>query len=76
MANYVEDFYFEDILYKPFAQLLENGADVNALDNHGQNAVMVAAQKDLNLALYLVKQGADITQKDRNGKSVIAHAVD
>lgn len=61
--------------FKPFAQLLELGAEINAVDNHGQNAVMLAAQHNLPLVIYLIKRGAGITARDRNGKSVMEHAV-
>lgn len=54
-----------------FAQwLLEQGADVNAVDDSGRSALFMAVnRKDDALVKDLVKRGADPDKKDKNGVS-------
>lgn len=48
----------------------EHGADVNARDHNGYNAVHhAAARGDDRLILYLVEQGADVTAVSREGQT-------
>ena len=62
----------------PFKQLLKQllglGANINARDNQGRTVVMTAVMyDDYFTAQFLVQQGADITHRDRDGKSMIGH---
>eukprot|EP01052_Picozoa_sp_SAG31_P007784 SAG31_NODE_377_length_16533_cov_99.867957_7_plen_113_part_00 len=51
--------------------LLESGSDVEARDNSGMTALMVAAStNDLEAAKTLLKYGADVDATDGDGKSV------
>ena len=46
---------------------LDEGADINARDNHGQTALLFAVQRnDLALALDLIQRGADINAEAMN----------
>ena len=48
----------------------ELGADVNARDHNGYNAVHhAAARGDSELILYLVEKGADVTAVSRRGQT-------
>ncbi|MDH3269924.1 MAG: ankyrin repeat domain-containing protein [Gemmatimonadota bacterium] len=50
----------------------ELGADVNARDHNGYNAVHHAASRgDNELILYLVEQGADVTAVSREGRTTV-----
>ena len=50
--------------------LIELGADVNARDHNGYNALHhAAARGDSELIDYLVKQGADVTAVSRRGQT-------
>ena len=55
---------------------IEKGGDVNAVDKHGQTALMHAAAQDNRLAVcWLVAKGADASLKSKKGKtaSSVAH---
>ncbi len=57
--------------------LLRNGADVNALNEHGQTALMLAAQHgEPECVRLLLNGGADRTLKDKQGKTAFDHAHD
>ena len=53
--------------------LLENGADVNLMDaTTGQTALMIAAvERNVDIVKLLLEYGADVTQVNREGKSVL-----
>ncbi len=62
---------------KLLAYLLDHGADINAANDYGFNALHTAAGRPGNhesLEL-LVKRGADINRANRNGQTAIAIAV-
>ncbi len=49
---------------------IEKGGDINAVDKHGQTALMHAAAQDNRLAVcWLVAKGADATIKSKKGKT-------
>ncbi len=49
---------------------IEKGGDVNAVDKHGQTALMHAAAQNNRLAVcWLVAKGADATKKSQKGKT-------
>ncbi len=55
---------------------IEKGGDVNAVDKHGQTALMHAAAQGNRLAVcWLVAKGADATIKSKKGKTAgsVAH---
>jgi ankyrin repeat protein len=56
-------------------RLLEQGADVNATDAQGRNALMLAAQRgDAALVRLLLDAGADAQRTDPAGLSAADHA--
>lgn len=55
--------------------LLRHGADVDALDEHGQTALMIAAQQgEFESVRLLLEAGADRALKDKRGKTALDHA--
>ena len=73
------DFYGETPLMKVASEryydaiplmdmLVQRGADVNATDKHGRNALMYV--NDQKTAEALIKMGANVFHKDQEGKSV------
>ena len=55
-------------------RLLEAGADVNAKDNDGQTALMLAStnnRRDLRVASELLKAGADVNAKGNDGQTAL-----
>lgn len=55
--------------------LLLHGADVDALDEHGQTALMIAAQHgEFECVRLLLEAGADRALKDKRGKTALDHA--
>ena len=57
------------------SKLCKEGADVNAKDEHGRNALMFAAAVG-NLAAikYFIKRGADVNEKDNDGWTAVMKA--
>ncbi|MBQ4491687.1 MAG: ankyrin repeat domain-containing protein [Deltaproteobacteria bacterium] len=57
-------------------QMLKNGANVNARDNDGNTALMVAARQNpsLEVTAILLQAGADITVRNTKGKTAINQA--
>jgi len=59
------------------AALIEAGADVNAVDSHGQTPLMAAAQAGNPEAVSaLIRAGADVRRKDQRGKTALVLAAD
>lgn len=57
--------------------LLRHGADVNALDECGHTALMIAAQQgELECVRLLLEAGADRARKDMDGKTALDYARD
>ena len=59
-------------------QMLDAGADVNARDEYGQTALMLAAEclivyNKKDIIELLIKRGADIAIKDPSGWMAIQH---
>ena len=56
-------------------QLLSKGADINATDNTGQTAVMIAAMTDqINLTKFLIERGADVNRSSNSGLTALHYA--
>ena len=50
--------------------LFENGIDVNATDDHGNNALHLSNERSLKQeALYLISQGIDFTKKNEKSET-------
>ena len=55
--------------------LIEKGADVNAVSNDGETALMYAAQNaKLDVVMLLLKKGANPKLKDKAGKTALEYA--
>ncbi len=55
--------------------LLSHGADVDALDEHGQTALMIAAQRgEFDCVLLLLEAGADRALRSKDGNTALDHA--
>ncbi|MCE9558039.1 MAG: ankyrin repeat domain-containing protein [Armatimonadetes bacterium] len=55
--------------------LLRHGADIDALDEDGQTALMIAAQHgEFESVRLLLEAGADRARKDKRGKTALDHA--
>ena len=56
--------------------LVENGAEVNAVDNDKRTALMYASSngEDNKIVHYLLSKGADINAKDINGENALMRA--
>jgi len=47
---------------------VENGADINKIDNHGWTPLYIACQKGhITVVKYLVENGANINEGNNNG---------
>jgi len=58
-------------------KLLSAGADIDAVDSHGQTALMMACQvKCIDSIRALLNLGADHTIKDETGRNVLSYAVE
>nr|WP_062110482.1 ankyrin repeat domain-containing protein [Bacillus niameyensis] len=56
-------------------KLLEDGADINATDHHGDTAVMAATQRNnVDTVKILIEQGADINIRNKNQDNVLLYA--
>ncbi len=56
---------------------LKHGADVNALDEYGNTALMTASLKGYEQAVrLLIEAGANVNIRDNNGRSALMQAVD
>ncbi|BAF13246.1 Os03g0758400, partial [Oryza sativa Japonica Group] len=57
--------------------LIEEGADVDAVDKTGQTPLMHAViSEDKAVALLLVRHGADVAIEDKEGYTVLGRASD
>jgi ankyrin repeat protein len=56
--------------------LIERGSDVNASNDNGETALILAAILNKNPAVLslLISSGADVKAKDRNGKTAADYA--
>ncbi|EWC47693.1 hypothetical protein DRE_02893 [Drechslerella stenobrocha 248] len=58
-------------------RLLEMGANINAVDDFGDSALLVAASfGDAQLTAFLLEKGADITHSNKKGHNALRCAVD
>ncbi|GIP34926.1 hypothetical protein J2TS4_41360 [Paenibacillus sp. J2TS4] len=56
-------------------KLLEDGADINAMDKHGRTAVLAATYNNkVDTVKALIQKGADINIRDNNLDNVLLHA--
>ncbi|ORX45422.1 hypothetical protein BCR36DRAFT_585736 [Piromyces finnis] len=55
--------------------IIEQGVDINAKDNIGNNALMIASKNGfLNLVEYLIANGAFINEKNNEGRTALMYA--
>ena len=55
--------------------LISNGAEVNAVDNNGLDALMIASLRGyLEIVKLLIEKGADINRVDKSGRNALRHA--
>ncbi len=55
--------------------LLQDGADIDATDEHGRTAVMAATyNNEVDTVKALIQKGADINIRDNNSDNVLLHA--
>lgn len=67
--------YSEQLNLKVIQLLVEAGSDVNALDEHSQSPLLVAAKKDqVEVIEYLRKNGADAALKNSFGEDALYFA--
>ncbi|MEH7013973.1 ankyrin repeat domain-containing protein [Neobacillus niacini] len=56
-------------------KLLQDGANINATDEHGRTAVMAATYNNkVDTVKILIQKGADINVRDNNLENVLLHA--
>lgn len=61
---------------KKVASLIEQGANVNATDQHGRPVLtLVLLDEKYEVAKLLIKQGADINATDEDGRTVLMSAL-
>jgi ankyrin repeat protein len=58
----------------PIRSLIKKGADVNATDESGRTALMLAACGHTITCEILIKKGADVDFKDRDGRTALMFA--
>lgn len=72
---YASPRYYNDSGSEVVKFLIGVGADVNAVGNEGETALILAARHhDESAIAYLLKAGADINAKDKLGQTVLMHA--
>ena len=58
--------------FKAVKFLLEEGADIEAIDNFGRTALMWATSwGHLKIAKFLIDKGADVNATDNDGRTVL-----
>ena len=68
---------YKDTPLKPIENLINAGTDVNAKNNNGRTALMLAAYYYKNpeaVIKALINAGADIFAKDNEGKTILDYA--
>lgn len=64
-------------LKKVVEKLIEKGANINHQDNRGVTPFMRALEwSQCDIALFLENKGADLTMKNKDGKTTLAYATD
>lgn len=64
---------------KEVARLIEAGANVNATDDYGETALMMAVSSEgagADMAKLLIAAGADVNARDKGGKTALIIAED
>ncbi|GFF57779.1 putative ankyrin repeat protein RF_0381 [Aspergillus lentulus] len=59
--------------YKPIAPLLEAGTPIEARDNNGDTALLIAASRSCEGTRELLKRGADVNARARDGRTPLHH---
>jgi ankyrin repeat protein len=63
--------------FKALKALIKYGADVNAIDNDGETALMKTAYEgDAETAKILIKSGANVNIKSKSGKTALSYALE
>jgi hypothetical protein len=74
-----ERYPLHDVIYKnnvaAVKALIDQGADVNAIDTYGHTPLIAAAgNKSMEITKYLVEHGADINQANDGGDTALHYA--
>lgn len=68
-------FAIEENLNHIAAYLINRGADVNSINNHGRSLLMLTAKENqLELCTLLLNQGAKVELKDNKGNTALEYA--
>ncbi|MFI3201093.1 MAG: ankyrin repeat domain-containing protein [Eubacteriales bacterium] len=57
-----------------WSELVEKGANVNAIDNHGNNALLLSVH-NVNATKYLIEHGADVNGQNNMGMTPVINGV-
>ena len=76
-GNFCSPFWWQNATIKDIQKELSSGRNINQVDPKGRTPLMSAiiARKDLDILDFLIKNGADVNHRDKDGKSVLEYAL-